>query len=738
MKKLAIFWTSTAALALLTFVATARAQVNTEPPGVARLSFIRGDVSVQRGDSGDTSAVELNTPLEAGDKVFTGPRSRTEIQLDWANMLRLDENAQATIASLDSKRVQVQILQGLAYFSTIDGADATVEIDTPNVAVNPRRAGSYRIEVTPAGETLVTVRDGEADISTPDGSTTLRKSDLITVRGTGSDVQFQITAALANDEFDRWNADRDRIVANAESYRRTNRYYTGASDLDSYGQWDNVADYGWVWVPRVAVGWAPYRHGRWVWTSYWGWTWTADEPWGWAPYHYGRWFVYRNSWVWWPGPVTRIYRPVYAPAYVSFFGFGARSGFSVGVSFGGGFGSIGWLPVGPCDYVNPWWGPHRGTFGVVSVTNIYNVHNVNMIAPLRRGDRDSNIHNMLTDYRVRSGLSTVSADSFGRGRAAVRNVGVAELREGRFMTGNVPVVPTRESLRTSDRTVVAGASRQQDQGRFFSRIAPSNQRESFADESARMQQAINPAGGGPSNRLVYGRGAETSGGPAGRSGNAAFSSQQGSQAPPQSRATSGESQGGWQRFGNGQRSRIEMQGDSRGEEYNVPSAQNRSNAPRTQPQSQPRANDREQPSSPAASLPRPNSRLIGPRNPDGEANAPAPNSGAQGGWQRFSGEPSGGNSFREQNRGGGAAPPQSSPRFESRPQLDLNRPIIEPRSFRGADSGPSRQSAPSNSQRFQAAPQSSPRAAEGSGRQGGGGGARSSGSRARGGGGGRR
>jgi hypothetical protein len=86
-------------------------------PGVARVSFIRGDVTMQRGDSGDFSAVALNTPLVTGDKVATGDASRTELQLDYANILRLDQRSQADIAALDKNRIQVQIGQGLASYS---------------------------------------------------------------------------------------------------------------------------------------------------------------------------------------------------------------------------------------------------------------------------------------------------------------------------------------------------------------------------------------------------------------------------------------------------------------------------------------------------------------------------------------------------------------------------------------------------------------------------------------------
>ena len=85
--------------------------------GVARVSFIHGDVTMQRGDSGDVSSVTLNTPLMAGDKISTGDGSRTEVQLDYANILRLDRNAQSSIATLDKNRIQIQVGQGLAGYS---------------------------------------------------------------------------------------------------------------------------------------------------------------------------------------------------------------------------------------------------------------------------------------------------------------------------------------------------------------------------------------------------------------------------------------------------------------------------------------------------------------------------------------------------------------------------------------------------------------------------------------------
>jgi hypothetical protein len=642
-------------LVLSAFAAIGRAQNNPAPntpdasgaapspdaPGVARVSFVRGDVSMQRGDSGETSAVDLNTPLEPGDKLMTGPRSRAELQLDFANILRLDENAGATIATLQGNSIQIQLSQGLAEYSLIQGTEASAEIDTPNVAVIPRRVGLYRIEVTASGDTLVTVREGDADIATPDGSTPLHKGQMATVRGAGNEVRYQISAATSNDEFDRFSMSRDQqIASSASNDRYANQYYTGASDLDSYGSWDNVPDYGWVWAPRVVIGWAPYRHGRWAWEPYWGWTWVSYEPWGWAPYHYGRWFIHGASWVWWPGPVTRQYRPVYAPAYVSFFGFGSHGGLRVGMAFGG-FSSIGWMPAGPGDFVNPWWGVHRNEFNVVNVTNItnvYNVRNVNVIAPLRPGDRASNVNGMLANNQIRYSVSAVSAENFGHGRADVHTISAMELRDGHFMTGNVPVVPTRESLRISDRTIATNASQQTAEPHFFSRRAPASaaQRESFANESAQVQQAI-----GPFNQAAGGRGVENRPGGAPANGNGTASALSYQRQEPSARPGNTAETGAWRLFSQDQGAREQVQ-----------------------------------PQSTAPASPRVYSQRVTPQAPVSAQSAPQTPPPAsptgQNGWQRFSGPPRTTNGFR-----GGEVPP------ENRPQLQLNRPIIQPRSIPG-------------------------------------------------------
>src|SRR5262252_6103010 len=401
----------------------------TTDQGVARISLIHGDISTQRGDSGDWSAAVLNQPMMTGDKISTADGARTEVQLDFTNTIRLAANTKANVANLTKKNIQIQLGEGLATYSVSKDSEAEPEIDTPNVSIHPsHHDGVFRIEVHPDGDTIVIVRKGEAQIATPQGSTEVRSGEMATIRGTSDSAQYNVSDAPNSDDWDRWNMDRDHIIQDANSYRHTNRYYTGAHDLDAYGQWRHVDDYGDVWYPNESSDWVPYRNGNWVYQPYYGWTWVGYEPWGWAPYHYGRWLWYGGAWGWWPGPVNAYYRPFWAPAYVSFWGWGGGWGFGVGF---GGWGGFGWLPLGPCDYYHPWWGGYRGRFGVVNVTNIH-VNNYGGIRPLHNGMRFSNLANM-HDVHVGRAMSTVGAGRFGAGRMSAVAARPEQLRGARMM-----------------------------------------------------------------------------------------------------------------------------------------------------------------------------------------------------------------------------------------------------------------------------------------------------------------
>jgi hypothetical protein len=456
--------------------------------GVGRVSMIHGDVSTQRGDSGTWSAAILNQPVMNGDKVSTGAGGRAEVQLDFANILRLGPSAQANIANFTQKYIQIQLGQGLANYSVFGESEAEPEIDTPNVAVHPaHQDGVFRIEVRPDGDSIVIVRKGAAQISTPQGIADLKQGEMATVRGSEADAKYKISAAPDRDDWDRWNIDRDRMIHSADAWQHTNKYYVGAEDLDANGQWEDAPDYGQVWVPNEPNGWAPYRDGDWTYEPYYGWTWVGYEPWGWAPYHYGRWMWYGNSWAWWPGPVWGggFYRPFWAPAYVSFFGFGGAWGFGFGW---GGWGGFGWLPIGPCDRFFPWWGGYGGRFGVVGFNRFGTLNRFGGFEPLHGGTRFSNLSH-INDAHIAGAVSTVGAGKFGAGRTTAVAATHAQLSGAHMMTGNLPVVPSRASLSASGRAAAASTVHNSGSQHFFGNQSTSHT-ESFQQQTAHLQQTM--------------------------------------------------------------------------------------------------------------------------------------------------------------------------------------------------------------------------------------------------------
>jgi hypothetical protein len=333
--------TTSTRLLLLSLLA-AGSVASADPPGtVARMSDAIGDIGYSRVDDERWTSLERNRPLVDGDRLWTGPRSRLELQVGSA-AIRLASDTSLEILALDDRLVQLRVTQGtlnLRVPRLYEGQQ--FEIATPTLALVVDRPGRFRVDVAPNEvRTTVTVRAGAATAYDARSRLDLRAGDHIVFRGRTLDGHR--TAALpAADVFDRYCSDRDRRLDDSASLRYVGDDVIGHADLDDYGSWQSVDDYGAVWFPRgVRSGWAPFRDGHWAWQAPWGWTWIDDAPWGFAPSHYGRWLQVAGRWGWLPGP--RDARPYYAPALVAF--------------IGGGGARIGWFPLGPRELYLP---PYR-------------------------------------------------------------------------------------------------------------------------------------------------------------------------------------------------------------------------------------------------------------------------------------------------------------------------------------------------------------------------------------------
>ncbi|HEV7904988.1 MAG TPA: DUF6600 domain-containing protein [Pyrinomonadaceae bacterium] len=304
-----------------------------ETARVVRVSLIRGDVSLQRQGSKQWESAKLNFPLVEGDTLATGRDARLEIQIDSRNFVRVDENSVLRVVTLRDEGVALSLSEGTATLrlARFDRDHEYFEVDAPRTTVAAEQQGLYRLDVDAnRSRVRLTVRDGgQARIYSDTSGFTLRDGRMAELVYEGSDSgDWDLTSARTFDPWDSWVNERERYLVQRLRYEQRDRYYDanvwGAEELDAYGEWAYVNDYGWIWRPHVTVinnyyNWTPYRYGHWTWCPPYGWTWVGDEPWGWAPYHYGRWVYYNNNWCWAPrGYGYNYHHSWWRPALVVF------------------------------------------------------------------------------------------------------------------------------------------------------------------------------------------------------------------------------------------------------------------------------------------------------------------------------------------------------------------------------------------------------------------------------------
>jgi hypothetical protein len=402
-----------------------------------RLSYAEGDVSFWRYGATDWVQAQLNTPVAAGDSLYVGKDGDLELEMGSRAFVRADDDTQLTLVNQTPDFAQFKITSGRVTFDlrTLP-TGYSVELDTPNAVFTIDHVGYYRVDVD--GDVhFITRRGGRATMVPAGGQAmSIHPSEEIVVQGSAV-AQAETYVAPEIDRWDRWNYDRTDGLLDAVSERYLPYGVAGASDLDHYGSWRVVPDYGPIWVPdTVPPGWAPYSDGRWSWDPYYQWTWIDDAPWGWAPFHYGRWVYLGGYWAWAPGPV--VGHPVYSPALVAFFNIGPHV--SVGISSAG----MGWVALGWGEPLMPWWGrpnfvgrPWWGGWGGPRVVNNVVVHNTTVV----------NVTNITyNNTHVNNAIVATTHDHFGNGHVQDAPVHVTQTQGLEHVHGALPVKPGPASL----------------------------------------------------------------------------------------------------------------------------------------------------------------------------------------------------------------------------------------------------------------------------------------------------
>jgi hypothetical protein len=415
-----------------------------DPPSrVARLSYTNGEVSFSPGGTDDWVAAVVNRPMTTGDKLWTDQGARAELHVGSA-VIRLSGQTGFSFLNLDDRMMQIRVTEGTINLRVLRLDDQeSIEVDTPNLAFSVLRPGRYRINVNEAGDTtVINVPEGTGEVTGGGSAYTLHPGDQGFFTGTDS-LNADLESADGDDDFDRWCSQRDYREQHAVARRYVSDDVIGYEDLDDYGGWRQVPEYGSVWFPHVTVvGWAPYRYGHWAWISPWGWTWVDDAPWGFAPFHYGRWIFAGGGWGWVPCPPRAVavayVRPVYAPALVAWVG---GPHFAVGVGVGGGAGvNVGWFPLGPREVYVPSYRVSRTYINNVNISNttvnqtvVNNYYNTTVV------NKNVTVNNVTyVNQRVSGAVTATSGQNFASAQPVARNMVRVDQRE--VATAQVAVV----------------------------------------------------------------------------------------------------------------------------------------------------------------------------------------------------------------------------------------------------------------------------------------------------------
>ncbi len=317
---------------------------------VARLAWLEGDVSIAPGDAPDErQSGAVNAPLTSGDRLRVGSGGHAEMQLRGAVLFLAPGTELAFQAGARDSRL-VALSSGTVTIRVFGarGID-DLAVATPNAAVALELPGVYRFDVSATGDTAVSVARGRARAATAEGGLSLGWGERMRVVGLVR-PEYDVVDLGKGDAWDRWVEKRSARFRSVRSAAHVHPDVCGVDDLDAWGEWEQTAERGWAWFPRVSLAdWMPYRSGRFVWREPWGWTWLSDEAWGWAPYHHGRWTIVRKRWAWLPDEPKGA-TPSWLPAVVAFVGGGPGPDGSSGSD-----GYVGWFPLAPGEPLHPWW-----------------------------------------------------------------------------------------------------------------------------------------------------------------------------------------------------------------------------------------------------------------------------------------------------------------------------------------------------------------------------------------------
>jgi hypothetical protein len=284
---------------------------------IVRLSYVEGDVELDRGDGRGFVRAFQNMPVIEGVRLWTRSDARVEVEFEDGSTVRMIPDSLVNFEELrtgDSggKITRLDVQQGTVYANLKDHDHDQLSFTFAQRELTLKHSSRFRLDIDKE-QLKVAVFRGEVELQRPSAERVkIKKNETLAVDFSEPE-RYYLSKGITEEAQDYWDRDREEQRVVAEQRARANTYpvstvYYGYDDLAPYGSWISVPTYGYVWRPySVAIGWDPFAYGAWVWYPRFGYVWTSAYPWGWTPYRYGSWvFINNHGWCWRSGPRVNI------------------------------------------------------------------------------------------------------------------------------------------------------------------------------------------------------------------------------------------------------------------------------------------------------------------------------------------------------------------------------------------------------------------------------------------------